>query len=70
MSEARALLLVAAYPHPTALARRTRDGGLFATLRRLEARGYVRRRSGVYRLTRRGQKELSMTLAIAMCLTP
>jgi DNA-binding PadR family transcriptional regulator len=59
MSEARLLSLVEQYPHPTALARRVRDGSLFVGLRRLEAHGYLSRRRGLYRLTRRGRDELA-----------
>jgi len=59
MSEARLLLLVEQYPHPTALARRVRDGSLFVGLRRLEAHGYLSRRRGLYHLTRRGRDELA-----------
>ena len=64
MSEARLLWLVARYPHATALARRAGDGTLFPVLRRLEARGYVRRQRDRYRLTRTGRDELAMTLAV------
>jgi DNA-binding PadR family transcriptional regulator len=64
MSEARLLSLVATYPHPTALARRVRDGSTFVGLRRLEARGYIRRRRGLYRLTVRGRDELALTMAL------
>jgi DNA-binding MarR family transcriptional regulator len=64
MSEARLLSLVTMYPHPTALARRLRDGSAFAGLRRLEARGYIRRRRGLYCLTIRGRDELAMTIAL------
>jgi len=35
MSEARLLLLVMRYPHPSALARHARDGSVFAGVRRL-----------------------------------
>jgi DNA-binding PadR family transcriptional regulator len=65
MSEARLLSLVLRYPHPTALARHVRDGSLFAALRRMEARGLVRRHRAQYRLTRRGRDELAMTRALA-----
>jgi hypothetical protein len=64
MSEARLLSLVAAYPHPTALARRVGDASAFAGLGRLEARGYIRRRRGLYRLTGRGRYELALTAAL------
>jgi|1185.fasta_scaffold159472_1 DNA-binding PadR family transcriptional regulator len=64
MSEARLLWLVASYPHTTALARRAGDGSLFPSLRRLEARGYIRRQRDHYRLTRNGRNELAMTLAL------
>jgi DNA-binding PadR family transcriptional regulator len=65
MAEARLLSLVLRYPHPTALARRADDGGVFAALRRLEARGLVTRRCGLYRVTRRGREELAMARAVA-----
>jgi Mn-dependent DtxR family transcriptional regulator len=68
MSEARLLWLVLRYPHPTALARRVRDGRVFAGLRRLEACGLVTRRRGEYRLTRRGRDELAMTHALTRML--
>jgi DNA-binding PadR family transcriptional regulator len=61
MSEARLLSLVVRYPHPTALARRVRDRTLFDGLRRLEAEGLVRKRRGLYRLTRQGRRELATT---------
>jgi len=59
MSEARVLALVMQHPHPSALARSARDRSLFQALRRLEARGCVTRRRGLYRLTRLGSDELS-----------
>jgi DNA-binding PadR family transcriptional regulator len=64
MSDARVLFLVTQYPHPTALARRVRDGSVFVALRRLEACGLLRRRHGQYRLTRRGERELALTRAL------
>jgi DNA-binding PadR family transcriptional regulator len=60
MSEVPLLSLVARYPHPTALARRVRDGSAFVALRRLEARGFLRRQDGTYLLTHRGRSELAM----------
>lgn len=68
MSEARLLSLVERYPHPTALARRARDGSLFAGLRRLEANGLLTRRRGQYRLTRSGRNELALLRALARLL--
>jgi hypothetical protein len=65
MSEARLLALVSKYPHPVALARRGRDGCVFHGLHRLEDRGLVCRRQGLYRLTGRGTDELAMTRALA-----
>jgi DNA-binding PadR family transcriptional regulator len=65
MSEARLLSLVERYPQPTALARRARDGSLFVGLRRLEARGFLTRRRGLYRLTPRGRDELALLRALA-----
>src|SRR5439155_25129828 len=69
MSEARLLGLVMRHPHPAALARRVRNGSLFAALRHLEDRGLVTRRRGLYRLTRRGQYELWMARAVARLVT-
>ena len=68
MSEARLLSLVERYPHPRALVLRARDGALFAGLRRLEERGLVVRRRGLYRLTCRGRSELSLTRTVARLL--
>jgi DNA-binding MarR family transcriptional regulator len=65
MSEARLLSLVARFPHPTALARHVRDGSVLAGVRRLESRGLVTRRRGLYRLTHRGADELALTRALA-----
>jgi hypothetical protein len=64
MSDARLLVLVRQYPHPTALARRVRDASLFVALRCLETRGLLRRGEGQYRLTRRGENELALTAAL------
>lgn len=69
MSEARLLSLVARYPHPTALARRVRDGSMFIVLRRLEARGFLRSHDGTYVLTQRGRDELAMVGALAWLVT-
>jgi hypothetical protein len=68
MSETRLLALVTRHPHPAALARAARGGALFPALRRLEERGLVTRRGGLYRLTRRGRDELSMSRAIVHLL--
>ena len=68
MSEARLLSLVAAYPHRVALARRARDGSVFAGLGRLERLGLVARRRELYRLTKRGADELRMTRALAQTI--
>ena len=65
MSEARLLSMVARYPECRALARRVPDGSAFVVLRRLEARGLVSRRDGLYRLTRRGRHELDIARAVA-----
>ena len=65
MSEARLLSMVARYPECRALARRVPDGSAFVVLRRLEARGLVSRREGLYRLTRRGRHELDIARAVA-----
>jgi len=64
MSEARLLSLVASHPHPTSLARSARDGTLLAAVR-LEDRGLVTRRRGLYRLTDRGRNELGWSRALA-----
>jgi len=61
MTESRLLVLIARYPHQTALARRVRDGSVFSVLNRLERGGLVRRHGDLYRLTHRGQSELAMT---------
>ena len=65
LDEARLLSLVMRHPHPAAFARQVRDGRIFAALRRLEDRGLVMRRRGIYRLTRRGRHELSTDRALA-----
>jgi hypothetical protein len=59
MSEGDVLALVESYPHPSALARHMRDETLFPVLLRLEGRGLVRSRGGLYRLTGRGRDELA-----------
>jgi DNA-binding PadR family transcriptional regulator len=64
MSEARLLSLVLRYPHRTALARHAPDGSVFEALRRLEARGLVRRQRSLYRLTRLGRDELALARAV------
>lgn len=68
MSEAQLLSLVRRYPDRTALARQVADGSVFAGLRRLEDGGLVRRERSRYRLTRRGERELVMTRALARLL--
>jgi DNA-binding PadR family transcriptional regulator len=65
MGDRLLLSLVSRYPHPTALARRVRDGSLFPALRRLEEHGLVRRRRGLYRLTRCGRSELAFAAELA-----
>ena len=64
MSDARLLSLVVRYPHPTALARKVRDGSVFAALQRLETSGFIWRRRGQFRLTRHGRDELAITVAL------
>jgi hypothetical protein len=64
MSELGVLFLVARYPHQVALARRVRGSSLFPALRHLEARGFLWRQQGQYRLTRRGRNELALTRAV------
>jgi len=68
MSEAQWLSLVRRYPHRTALARQVEGGAVFAALQRLEDGGLVRRERSQYRLTRRGERELGMTRALARLL--
>jgi DNA-binding PadR family transcriptional regulator len=68
MSESALLSLVVRYPHPTALARRARNGYVFAALRRLESRGLVRRQRGLYRVTARGRSELALTWSVTRLL--
>jgi predicted transcriptional regulator len=68
MSEARLLFLVFRYPHRTALARRVRDGSVFAALRRLEALGLVWRQRDQYRLTKDGKAELEVNNALTRLL--
>jgi hypothetical protein len=58
MSEAALLSLITRYPHPAAIARRVKGGNLHTGVRRLEARGLIARRGGLYRVTRRGRDEL------------
>ena len=65
MLETRLLALVLRNPHPSALARKVRDGSVFPALRQLENRGLLMRRRGLYRLTARGRRELSMAQAVA-----
>jgi len=69
MSELGVLFLVARYPHPVALARRVRGTSLFPALRHLEARGFLWRQRGEYRLTRRGRDELSLTRALTVSVS-
>jgi predicted transcriptional regulator len=64
MSEAWPLSLIKRYPHPAALARHARDGSVFPAIRRLEARGLLRRKPDRYLLTQRGRAELAMTHAL------
>jgi hypothetical protein len=64
VSESALLRLVAAHPHPAALARRSQGAPLFTGLRRLERAGLVVRRRGLYRVTARGRSELALDRAI------
>ena len=68
MSEAALLALVAAHPHPRALARRARPAVVFAGLPRLERAGLVSRRRGLYRVTARGRDELAFERALRACV--
>src|SRR5207237_9582955 len=65
MLEVRLLGLVMRHPHPAALARKVRDGSLFAALRQLQDRGLVTSRHGLYRLTRRARLALWMARGVA-----
>ncbi len=69
MSESALLALVAAHPHPRALARRAGEAPLFTGLRRLERAGLVSRRRGLYRITRRGRDELALERALSVRVT-
>jgi DNA-binding PadR family transcriptional regulator len=64
MSEPALLALLLRYPDPVAIARRVSGASLQPGLRRLEQRGYVIRRRGAYRVTRRGRAELELTRAL------
>jgi DNA-binding PadR family transcriptional regulator len=68
MFQVRLLGLVMRYPQPAALTRKVCAGSLFEALTQLEDRGLVTRRRGLYRLTRRGRRELSMTRAMVQLL--
>jgi hypothetical protein len=68
VSEAALLRLVAAQPHPTALARRLPAETLFVGLRRLEGAGLVTRRRGLFRVTARGRSELALDRAVRAAL--
>ena len=68
MSEVWLLSLVERFPDRTALARRARDGSVFAALRGLEARGLLRRKQDQYRLTRRGRDELALARSLIRLL--
>jgi hypothetical protein len=65
MSESVLLSLLLRYPHPVAIARRVRTPVLQDGIRRLEHRGLVRRRGGVYRVTKRGRAALEFEDALA-----
>lgn len=68
MLETRVLTLVLRNPHPGALARKVRDSSVFPVLHQLEDRGLLVRRRGLYRLTARGRRELSMSRAVAQLI--
>jgi hypothetical protein len=68
MAEDVLLRLLWRYPHPTALARAAAGTPLFPSLRRLERAGLVTRRSGLYRLTARGKRELALDLELGRCV--
>jgi DNA-binding PadR family transcriptional regulator len=58
MSEPALLSLLMRYPHPVAIARRVNSSALYTGLERLERRGFVVRRRGLYRVTTRGRRAL------------
>jgi hypothetical protein len=68
MPEAVLLRLLSRYPHPSALARNAAGTPLFPLLQRLERRGLVTRRRGLYRLTVRGRNELAFDFALGRCI--
>jgi hypothetical protein len=63
MSESALLWMVARYPNPAALARRSSSAAR-AGLVRLERAGLVRHAGGLYRLTRAGRSELELERAL------
>ena len=65
MSESALLSLLVRYPHPVAIARRVSAPVLQDGIRRLEHRGLVQRRGGVYRITKRGRAALEFDDALA-----
>jgi len=68
MADVWLLALVSRYPNRTALARRARDGSVFAALRRLESDGLLIARPSGYRVTRRGRAELALSFSLARLL--
>ena len=70
MSEAQLLFMVRRYPEPRALARRIRAASLFTGFERLEARGLVVRRRGLYRLTTHGAYECELEQRLSRLARP
>ncbi len=68
MSEAALLSLISRYPHPVAIARRVSAPGLQVGVRRLEERGFLNRRDGLYRVTDRGRTALAFRQSLHAAL--
>ena len=68
MSEAALLSLISRYPHPVAIARRVGAPSLQPGLRRLEERGFLTRRDGLYRVTDRGRTALAFRRSLQAAL--
>ncbi len=68
MSEATLLSLILRYPHPVAIARRVSAMSLRPGLERLEERGFLTRRDGLYRVTDRGRRALAFRRSLQAAL--
>lgn len=68
MSEAALLSLIVRYPHPVAIARRVGAPGLQLGVQRLEQRGLLARRDGLYRVTERGHSALAFRRGLQAAL--